>query len=672
MSTEYRRGIPSTAHIEAAMRLGLEWRRESHSRGDFLTRFRYVDGQPHSNFATYPELDDYLTPISSDERSYAYRPIRPDGTPVDWEVLDQEVARVGQQGQPQTMACNLTAPEQPQGFRADLWRRIREFIYSTQMNSLGDIADVNAEGIVGESAFLSDRYLFRWQAMGLHPDSSEVQTQIARWTVYQELKPLYDLVDGAQGEAAMPEDVEAEWHLQATTETDPLAEGGRLGRDAEGLYLQCRVRLIWRPSEDIYGVPLRNFAAVLDAVAERRVAERMRGQTQAPTVTSERRVNVEPRRFADVRPDRHGWRWWQIVGAPDAGIVGARFEAMSVGLWCWLAMADGAVPTGSLTRGQAWARIDSIWNPRTVIPTDEQGNPVSWDSIGQGRSAGQTLIYVDDITTQAPSAQELCTAWDSINKTLLPPTQPLPLPRFTTDELDDVDHSKTTKLDEVTLRRGKLPTVEQIAKYREVRARRTGGTVGDALKESRIDCEVAQYVLERWAGGLGDEEAHDLIHSTATLRVVVKGVVHIKAVDNRVVSVLSNCYSLDTSEKPSPTVQRARQEAEAERQRLAELRLRLAAERAAQPQEMAKESDAVSRFDLIEPDPQADPAASIRAWEAHQAAAKVRPVATPPRIAKPVAAPRRPAIEVVDAEVDGLSRVEAVTALFGRALNGGC
>jgi hypothetical protein len=93
----------------------------------------------------------------------------------------------------------------------------------------------------------------------------------------------------------------------------------------------------------------------------------------------------------------------------------------------------------------------------------------------------------------------------------------------------------------------------------------------------------------------------------------------------------------------------------------------LAAERAAQPQEMAKESE-VSRFDLIEPDPHADPAASIRAWEARQAAAKVRPMQSQ----QGPAAPRRPAIEVVDVEVDGLSRSEAFAALFGRALNGGC
>ena len=249
-------------------------------------------------------------------------------------------------------------------------------------------------------------------------------------------------------------------------------------------------------------------------------------------------------------------------------------------------------------------------------------------------------------------------------------TLPLPLPRFTADELDDVDHSKTTKLDEVTLRRGKLPTVEQIAKYREVRARRTGGSVADALKESRVDCEVAQYVLERWAGGLDNTAAHKLIAWVVETTDVGLGLFVCSADARAQQWIDHHSPALDTSEKPSPTIQREQQEAEERRQRLAELRQRLAAERVVQQQEMAKES--VSRFDLIEPDPQADPAASIRAWEARQAAAKVRPIPAPPSIAKPAARPRRPAIEVVDAEMDGLSRSEVFAALFGRALNGGC
>jgi 5-formaminoimidazole-4-carboxamide-1-beta-D-ribofuranosyl 5'-monophosphate synthetase len=73
----------------------------------------------------------------------------------------------------------------------------------------------------------------------------------------------------------------------------------------------------------------------------------------------------------------------------------------------------------------------------------------------------------------------------------------LPLPRFTADELDDVDHSKTMKLDEVTLRRGKLPTVEQIAKYREVRARRTGATSQSMRDSFRASATVPPVRLAR-------------------------------------------------------------------------------------------------------------------------------------------------------------------------------
>jgi hypothetical protein len=424
-----------------------------------------------------------------------------------------------------------------------------------------------------------------------------------------------------------------------------------------------------------------------------------------------------------------------------------------------------------------WNVPNSSDADRTVIPTDEQGNPVSWESIGQTRTSftnappptetqrqalaaqiaewsgtpepagtvqsvnsdGTVTVRLNDDGSVSPAregeAGAIRARWAApegfympvpgtsffstesptpprpgqfSNNPAAPPltpegllsamqnytipgihatvgtgtkpaqteaitTWPLPLPRFTTDELDDVDHSKTTKLDEVTLRRGKLPTVEQIAKYREVRARRTGGSVTDALKESRIDCEVAQYVLERWAGGLGDEESRVLIETASRFGAEHKVGTHLPAfaVDSRIRWYTQNNQTLDTSEKPSPIVQRERQEADERRQRLAELRQRLAAERAAQPQELAKD-DVTSRFDLIEPDPQADPAASIRTWEARQAAAKVRPAAVLPRIAKPAAVPRRPAIEVVDAEVDGLSRSEAFVALVGRAFNGGC
>ena len=41
MSTEYRRGIPGTAHVEAATRLGLLWR----GSDEWLHRFRNQNGQ---------------------------------------------------------------------------------------------------------------------------------------------------------------------------------------------------------------------------------------------------------------------------------------------------------------------------------------------------------------------------------------------------------------------------------------------------------------------------------------------------------------------------------------------------------------------------------------------------------------------------------------------------
>lgn len=876
MSIEYRRGIPSTAHVEAATRLGLEWEEVRPRRSPRRWRFQIRDGELWCDFwSDVSGWDRDLEPLSSgriadrtDVEHYTFRPIRPDGTLVDWEVLDQEVARVGLQGQPATAtsAASTAQTTQPQGFRADLWRRMCQNFLSRDECEL-------SLSMVEE---LGDNEFFRFSngdRLGITQDSRPGYTRtdiLTRWTVYQELKPLYDLVDGAQGEAAMPRDVEAEWYARGGSDL-PVRDGWRLSRDCGEIVATSPSGLRWFPSDKTaLGQLLSDFAVVLDAAAERRVAERMRGQAQdtsaqpeqhrhnwiydglggghngqynhncacggrdwfaepmsapspheavvatataqpepvldeaalralirnlpnvasitgrierglrqrdryivrvrladpnvpldrtlasqiprnvhvhcegcgdgsqrgfggtaaviysptgnredavAPPIQAPQQVNVEPRRFADVRPDRHVWRWWLVRHA--------------------------------LPLHQTWLRIDHNrpydWSTvETVIPTDEQGNPVSWEAAGfidvtlghiydpttgtlrdtarirqldrfvaEAIQAGNTSGF--SIESPAPprpgqfsnnpatlpltpegfqqvletvrvgtvpyqetldqmTSQILAGAVIGVDTAKAPPITTPPLPRFTTDELDDVDHSKTTKLDEVTLRRGKLPTVEQIAKYREVRARRTGGTVADALKESRIDCEVAQYVLERWAGGLGDEESRVLIETASRFGAEHKVGTHLPAfvVDSRIRWYTQNNQTLDTSEKPSPTVQRERQEAEERRQRLAELRQRLATERAVQPQEMAKGSDAPSRFDLIEPDPRADPTASIRAWEARQAAAKVRPVAVTPRTAKPAAAPRRPVIEVVDAEADGLSRVEVVTALFGRALNGGC
>ena len=794
MTTEYRRGIPSAAHVEAATRLGLLWEDDDTGGQHARWRFEMRNGDLLSDyalrFANYANWAAHLeNDTSTSMRAASYRPIRPNGTPVDWGVLDQEVARVGQ---PATVTSTASAAPttQPQGFRADLWARLNEWVTANWLNTLGDIRTINDRGISGHSRRYS------WDELGLDTTADEADRQalIARWAVYQELKPLYDIVDGVQGEAVMPRDVINQWWLPARNADrarQPIERCTLIRSDTSPRYPQGRGPTCswYADGADVLDIGLHNFATVLDAVAEARVRVRQGQAAPVPVGTlmmqnpdgtvsparpgqqpigrlietrtvAQPPTPPEPRRFADVRPDRHGWRWWRQTGR-DSTDLGQRFETRG-GRCRWRS-----------AHADAWFVPDTA-NPQmlgyTVIPTDEQGNPVSWEAAGFAaeavRGAQETVRRAADDATPARSVGDI--DWTvtgqpvTRDRTVEPatgtvrsthtarirqldrlvteaiqagntgsfsvespnPPRPgqfsnepityeslylgpnyavpgihiaigtgaksvqteaittlhLPLPRFTADELDDIDHSKTTKLDEAALRRGKLPTVEQIAKYREVRARRTGGTVADALKESRIDCEVAKYVLERWAGGLGDADTVLLLRAAGCIVPLKDTPQHsIRAFDPKQVEVdrrsqdflRTHNATLDISEKPSSTVQRERQEAEERRQRLAQLRQRLAAERAAQPQEVAKESEA-SRFDLIEPDPQADPTASIRAWEARQAAAKVRPTAVPPRIAKPAAAPRRPAIEVVDTEVDGLSRVDVVTVLVGRAFNGGC
>jgi len=257
---------------------------------------------------------------------------------------------------------------------------------------------------------------------------------------------------------------------------------------------------------------------------------------------------------------------------------------------------------------------------------------------------------------------------------------PAPLPRFTADELDDVDHSATTTQDSATLKRGKLPTVEAIGKYREVMAKRNG-TVAEAVKASGIDCEVAQYVLERWAGGLSDRAAGQLllcIEHFATLQAKQSSERTIKKsmLDKVCREWLSRqAATLDTSEPADTTAQRQRAEAAERQARMATLQTQLAKERAAR---IAEPQEEPSRFSLLEVDEAADPARSIEAWKAQRAALKsasvVRPVAVPaPQpIPAPQPSPRRKAFEVVDAQADGLSGTAALAVLLGRAMNGGC
>ena len=246
------------------------------------------------------------------------------------------------------------------------------------------------------------------------------------------------------------------------------------------------------------------------------------------------------------------------------------------------------------------------------------------------------------------------------------PTQPTPLPRFTADELDDVDHSATTTQDSAILKRGKLPTVEAIGKYREVMAKRNG-TVAEAVKASGIDCEVAQYVLERWASGLSDREA-EIICDEAY------GAVSFTRAD--IAKRLSHWFAiirptLDTSEPADTAAQRQRAEAAERKARMAALQAQLAKERATLKTESIEEP---TRFSLLEVDEAADPSKSIEAWKAQRAAneRRARNTVRPVTVTSPPPAPKRKPFEVVDAQADGLSGGAAFVVLLSRAMNQNC
>ncbi len=221
------------------------------------------------------------------------------------------------------------------------------------------------------------------------------------------------------------------------------------------------------------------------------------------------------------------------------------------------------------------------------------------------------------------------------------------LPRFGLIELDDDDRTgQSRQAPGPTLRSGTIPTAAQVAKFRGALSRKLDNTLADAAKESGVSCEVSQYIIQRWAGGLGDEEAAEMVglilrSGTSAMSVA--------AVDERARAILASWSPkfADLGIEPAQPVP-SRKELEERRWRLAELQARLRAERAERPAEELQEEP--GRMALIEPDPAADPGASIRAWEerrkAAKAAAKLRPGLVTEREREP---PRGPTVELVDA-----------------------
>ena len=249
MGTEYRHGIPSVAHIEAATRLGLDWHRLEGRTWRFEMRNGEIfgDSNPHRTYLPYLQS-------AVGWQNSQLRPIRTDGTTVDWGVLDAEVARV-QRG-PQCEDCEGTGR-----------------VYGATHDGSRTCSECNGRG--------------------------------------------YALRPEAVAQPAQPQP-------RPTVQTQPA---------------QPEVR---------------------------------------------RHGGIEPRRFADVRPDRHGWRWWREC--TRSGSLSERFETRD-GRCRWMS-----------AHSEAW--FDDRQNPglyrRTVIPTDEQGNPVFWESIAQPATVAHQHEWVYD------------------------------------------------------------------------------------------------------------------------------------------------------------------------------------------------------------------------------------------------------------------------------------
>ena len=616
MGTEYRRGIPSVAHIEAATRLGLLWHRRGRD-AEHRTRFVVENGQVLSDYGEEGDQLLALGPVTNNERHYAYYCIRTDGTLVDWNVLDAEaqyanmpvaqpqpepccfvdvrldwygVISIDEQGNPVSweriaQPTPTAAPAQPQGFRADLWQRMLRSFFGDRLSEV----DTTGLRLARITAREHDRmfYFDNGDALLLSGMSDAGYTDadiLARWAVYQELKPLYDLVAGAQGEAPMPEDAILELARRSGWETYPRE--ALLRRTDELQIRETASGWTWSSDDDsTCGNQLCNFAAVLDTVAEQRVAARVE---QAPTAT------------ATVAPG---------VSVQAGTLIGARPATTQ-------------------------ARITEAFT----------------DAMRNTESFRQTLDTMNNAITQAVLGK------------VEAPEKPGPLPRFTADELDDVDHSQSTKLDR-PLKRGKLPTASQIGKYREVMAKRSG-TAAEALKASGIDCEVAQYVLERWTGGLSDETTLWLLRDVGKYCRPGLFLLEHARIDELAEQAIKR-PALDIAEPTDDSAQRQLEEREAQRRRMAALQAQLAAERAARTVEPQPEP---TRFDLLECDPKADPAVSIAAWEARQKRSTVRPMPMP----EPQPWSHCLPFEIVDAEAEGLRPGAAFTAFLGRALNPNC
>ncbi len=191
--------------------------------------------------------------------------------------------------------------------------------------------------------------------------------------------------------------------------------------------------------------------------------------------------------------------------------------------------------------------------------------------------------------------------------------------RFALLEVDDVDHtSRPRQTKPSILKHGKKPlTLAAVTKFRELAASRMCPSTIEAAKQAGIDSEVAVYVLQRWCGGLGDEEAFEVIKNPV-LAVDGKTTEVIDFIAERLLSTYRP--TLDVAAALPPSVQAADEAAKKQRLVLAQVAEQLRQERQRRAaQATAQPVQELTRFALLEVDEAADPDTATKAWHAQQA-----------------------------------------------------
>jgi len=198
--------------------------------------------------------------------------------------------------------------------------------------------------------------------------------------------------------------------------------------------------------------------------------------------------------------------------------------------------------------------------------------------------------------------------------------------RFALLETDDIDHTaKPRQTRSATLKRGKKPlTFAAVTKFRDLVASRMCPSTAEAAKQAGIDSEVAVYVLQRWCGGLGDEEALVLLNKVAGHPSHSSGEISAESIDTIAATVLQcNCPALDVAAALPPSVQAADEAAKKQRLVLAQVAEQLRQERQRRAAQASKQPvQELTRFALLEVDETADPDVVTKVWHAEQAQRK--------------------------------------------------